>query len=1732
MDNPSPILRAVLASGATTPPGCVSAVPSGASPRHSPRPSTKHTPLPASSTPTHPPRVRDTVRATLAALPFPLSSSPGGGLPSLAALFPGVQSTLSTAPLLLPQPFLDTPRTLPRLPSPFLIHTLASPATTQSAPTPVPRGASTPTATATPTPRPFGSLPVLPPSSLSPRPAPPHRQGRPTPLVRRSAPSLIIAAATATATNTHPVVGPELTITSSHPATLHRAAREHPAPPPLPPPHPAAPSPPPPHRLVGLAPTPPPAGRASGPYAEPPGIEPDQSPVPLTPSDFPPPLPAGLPAGFVDVSLDSANNNNNNNQSMDSSTFSFLAQPPPTQPDSDPCRWSPALPYPGEPRQPQPPPGDSDTTSAALLPPSRGGGGSRAMLRHSPLLYVYIPPHPEEDDDDDTATAHRHPPLLYPACGTPPPGAVALPARDGDSPTSPPDSATATTVRPPQPWGENDEDLGAARQGQVHHHSSGGTSTIIMPTSPRGDTPRPGMPTSPREQQHLRTSMAQLPPTLLVTTRSPIPPACQWTPLETHGDAPRPRAGHRAWWTREGRLVVVGGYSHAESYLTEAHFYDPRTHLWTRATLRGTPPPVRYGHHCVYHPALNRLYFFGGLDASDPTNPVHTLDMRTLEWAEEDVTGVIHPPPVAWHQCFVLEPHPGFFVFGGMTADGRPVNALYYYDPVSHAWFDLAQAGTVPSPRAYHTCVPVPGGGLLLFGGEDDRRRILNDLVFLHGASMTWVPVLTSGTVPHGRDGAAFWVQAGALWVHGGWDFRARNQADMYRLDLATFHWEAVGSAPAAVGPCARSYHQCAVDPEGMVYMVGGWTGRNRYANDLWRERTPAAALYANACSRIPASMREMFPRSPPTTPNALLSLPFHAHYPTPPETPTSPHPNPPLPKLRAIPSPAPPPMLSPLVAVGRSPQVIPVQIAPGRRRPEASPARRLAVGRGTLGAMQKELLEAESVVQQIHSAENFAGSFELRLPSLTSLTSRAFLNLPAAAFKSQGPKDHPQTTNFGFSGSSGSIMDPVRVFMALFDYRRLRDDEIDDIKEGDVLISPPQVPNPERVQVRSLTLPRKSGFIPLSMLSELSDPQEVLKYRRQYQSSIVPNFPKLSELMAALPGNTPSPPSSGNATAVPAHTPSVASLAISECILPTGTGGGDESARAAARHPIMSWCRSLPPEGPCTEQDIGTLVSLFRHPLFFSDPAISTPLVEAFVRLTPANAAAFGRAGMGVALTAMVAHEGTMRRHGDYVMRGMLALAESQVRLRAQLGRGPVVGMLVRRLAECVPPAGPLPPGPTASPPPVGAACCSPMIVQLLAALATLTTTNEPMRVGLAQAGVAAPMAQLIAKSGSGADVGHAALQMLYSAVTALTDGEAGRGAFAPPISTPPHLVTSLVPVHPPSPPTSASAPRSQGAPPRLATSPVPPPGHPESPVLGWLDVDWATAGSPRDLREAIVQQQADAVFRALVSVLSHPALPHHPALAEAALGAIRNLTANAPALQSRLCEVPGLVPALCALLPALADAPGLPGARHTQMVGPSPAARPGRHSASTYLCIDPYTHTLAPLRHYLAICINLTGQPACLLRFDGTPLPPLVVLFLQRPKHTSGHPGVFLLLLQLLSNLTVSASICSTLRAHGVLPTLIALLRPLFVTPPAVAEPLYTCLDRLARTAAGRVELVQAEITERLARIRPTVPPAGPAREAFERVWEIFARGQPGSNPGDPGQNGAPTPPEGGPG
>ncbi|XP_039059267.1 acyl-CoA-binding domain-containing protein 4-like isoform X2 [Hibiscus syriacus] len=268
-----------------------------------------------------------------------------------------------------------------------------------------------------------------------------------------------------------------------------------------------------------------------------------------------------------------------------------------------------------------------------------------------------------------------------------------------------------------------------------------------------------------------------------------------------------------------GNLIETQDKDVVSEGLGSVDIYD----LWISPPISGQRPKARYQHGAAV--VQDKMYLYGGNHNGRYLNDLHVLDFRSWTWSKVDAKvgpqsaespSPINIVPCAGHSLIAWE-NKLLSIAGHMKNPSETIQ-VKAFDLRTGTWSILKTNGKTPVSRGGQS-VTLVGTTLVIFGGQDANRTLLNDLYILDLETMTWDEIDTAGVPPSPRSDHAAAVNAERyLFVFGG-SSNATFFNDLHVLDLQTMEW----SKPAQHGvlPTPRAGHAGVTVGENW-YIAGG----------------------------------------------------------------------------------------------------------------------------------------------------------------------------------------------------------------------------------------------------------------------------------------------------------------------------------------------------------------------------------------------------------------------------------------------------------------------------------------------------------------------------------------------------------------------------------------------------------------------------------------------------------------------------------------------------------------------------------------------------------------------------------------------------------------------------------------------------------------------------------------------------------------------------------------------
>ena len=207
-------------------------------------------------------------------------------------------------------------------------------------------------------------------------------------------------------------------------------------------------------------------------------------------------------------------------------------------------------------------------------------------------------------------------------------------------------------------------------------------------------------------------------------------------------DGPCPRGSHSSALV-EDAIFIFGGYGgngYSRKDFNDIHVLCTKTWNWYELDTKGDSPQPRSGHKSVYFEG--KFYVMGGWNAVETFDDIHILDIESMTWTRADsACGPESWGEYRWNFTAVAAyavPYWKVFVFGGNSGNLDPSRPQGYYrndmqvletsskqgaeEEVKLEWSRPTVVGDKPCPRSDTEMFYSPTTGkLTLFGGWSNR---------------------------------------------------------------------------------------------------------------------------------------------------------------------------------------------------------------------------------------------------------------------------------------------------------------------------------------------------------------------------------------------------------------------------------------------------------------------------------------------------------------------------------------------------------------------------------------------------------------------------------------------------------------------------------------------------------------------------------------------------------------------------------------------------------------------------------------------------------------------------------------------------------------------------------------------------------------------------------------------------------------------------------------------------
>lgn len=193
----------------------------------------------------------------------------------------------------------------------------------------------------------------------------------------------------------------------------------------------------------------------------------------------------------------------------------------------------------------------------------------------------------------------------------------------------------------------------------------------------------------------------------------------------------------------------------------------------------------------------NQIYAFGGFDqyTDEVYNHVLKLDLNTMNWTLVDNYGDI--PGVRMGHSASLYQGDKLLVFGGENEHREYLSDVIILDLKTLHWTQPDLRGPTPKGRARHAAVVYEDKLFIVGGVTGENNYVLDDISYLDLKTWTWSRAWTFVA----RYDHTAWIWGGRLWVFGGLGLDMERSTEMWWLDLKGSPTFGITSPPGTATP-------------------------------------------------------------------------------------------------------------------------------------------------------------------------------------------------------------------------------------------------------------------------------------------------------------------------------------------------------------------------------------------------------------------------------------------------------------------------------------------------------------------------------------------------------------------------------------------------------------------------------------------------------------------------------------------------------------------------------------------------------------------------------------------------------------------------------------------------------------------------------------------------------------------------------------------------------------------
>ncbi|MCG8608335.1 T9SS type A sorting domain-containing protein [bacterium] len=256
-----------------------------------------------------------------------------------------------------------------------------------------------------------------------------------------------------------------------------------------------------------------------------------------------------------------------------------------------------------------------------------------------------------------------------------------------------------------------------------------------------------------------------------------------WTELiPVQGSEPAPRRTPNSVYDSDNHVMVIWSGQTGSATLNDVWTYRFDTNVWTEWQPPDPKPKMRYGAASLFDPMAKELVTFAGFTSSGRFNDSWRLNLQGNMWTE--VTPSENLPLVrCLHSASYNSLDHQMIIYGGQTSGGV-LGDIWAFDLNQNRWTDLTPQDRPPG-RWFAANIYDPGRhAAIIFGGNLGTGKS-NETWIFDLENRSWVPFITSETVPSPRDGASaiYVAEESQMILFGGQDAKGTYLQDIWLLD-------------------------------------------------------------------------------------------------------------------------------------------------------------------------------------------------------------------------------------------------------------------------------------------------------------------------------------------------------------------------------------------------------------------------------------------------------------------------------------------------------------------------------------------------------------------------------------------------------------------------------------------------------------------------------------------------------------------------------------------------------------------------------------------------------------------------------------------------------------------------------------------------------------------------------------------------------------------------------------